>query len=85
MKTRLREILIEKKMTGKELAEKMGVSAQYINMVAGGTHGMSVDRCAKIAEVLGVPLAAMFDGYDSPDTLRCPHCGKKIKVVPDED
>ena len=85
MRTRLREILNEKQMTGKELATKMGVSPQYINMLASGTHSMSIDRCAEIADILGVPLAAMFDGYDAPDTLRCPHCGKKIKIVRGED
>ena len=85
MKTRLREILIEKKMTGTELAERLGVTPSYINMVASGAAGMSVDKCEEIANALGVPLAAMFDGYVTPDTLLCPHCGKRIKIVPDED
>lgn len=85
MNTRLREILIEKKITGTELARQLNVSPSYINMVAKGAANMSIEKCRIIADALGVPLAALFDGYSDPNVTVCPHCGKRIKLVRDED
>lgn len=82
---RLREILKEKKISGAELARRLGVSSSYVNMVAKGSANMSIEKCRVIADALGVPLAAMFDGYSDPNVTVCPHCGKRIKLVIDED
>lgn len=79
-KMRIREILNERGMSGSELARKMNVTPQYVNMVAKGSAQMSIGKCQEIADILGVPIAALFDGYEDPHTLRCPHCGKLIKL-----
>ena len=85
MKTRLRKILIEKHISGTALAKQLNVSPSYVNMVANGAANMSIEKCKVIADALGVPLAALFDGYVEPNVTLCPHCGKRIKLVIEED
>ncbi len=55
----LREIRRQKPingMTQKMLAEKLGVSAQYINKVVKGKENLTLETIGKIEEVLGVTL-----------------------------
>ncbi|RCW31370.1 helix-turn-helix domain-containing protein [Marinilabilia salmonicolor] len=55
----LREIRRQKPingMTQKMLAEKLNVSAQYINKVVKGKENLTLETIAKIEEVLGITL-----------------------------
>lgn len=80
---RLREILKEKKISGSELARRMGVEPAYINMAAAGKVNLSVKKCVELAKILDVPLASLFEGYVDPNVTYCPHCGKPIKLIQD--
>lgn len=40
----------------KELAEKMGVSAQYINKIVKGSENLSLDTITKLESALGIQL-----------------------------
>ena len=80
---RLKEIMIEKHVSGAKLARDLGVSAAYINAAVSGKTNLSVKKCEEIAKVLDVPVAALFEGYTKPGTLYCPHCGKPFRLVGD--
>ncbi len=81
---RIKEILDKKGMSGKELADRMNVTPQYISGIIREKGSASINVLANIAKVLEVPLASLFDDYDaasaSSHTLICPHCGKGIKI-----
>lgn len=51
---KLKEFRKSKKITQKELAEKIGVSQQYISHWEVGRREMSVKNAKKIAEILNV-------------------------------
>lgn len=59
-KLRIKEILSEKGMTSKELAEKMGKSRQYISNIITGGKGMSITTLSEIARVLDVEFRELF-------------------------
>lgn len=80
MDTRLKEVLMERRISASELGRKIGTSAQYVSNVANGRVNVSTPKMKQIADALGVPLASLYDGWDEPHII-CPHCGKKIKVV----
>ena len=82
--TRLKKLMKIKKINGVTLAKELGVSTAYVNMVASGKVNVSIKQCEKIAKILDVPLAALFDGYCEPGTLICPHCGKPF-ILRDAD
>lgn len=77
---RLKEVMKEKHISGSQLAKMTGVSSSYINAVTSGRANLSVKKCTEIAEALGVPVAALFEGYVKPGYVYCPHCGKPISL-----
>lgn len=81
---RIKDILNEKGMTAKELAERMGVTPQYISGIIRETGSASVSVLSNIAKILEVPVAALFDDFNqcSQNSLfiECPYCHKKINV-----
>ena len=76
---RIKDILKEKGLTQKELAERMGKAPQYINNVVNGGRDASINTLEKIAESLNVPIAELFEKRPEP-TFTCPHCGKEIHI-----
>lgn len=82
---RIGQILNEKGLSAKALAERMNVTPQYISGIITERGSASVRVLQKIAKELDVPLAALFDDYDKNYTVLstngvCPHCGKKITI-----
>ena len=78
---RIKEILKERNMTGKSLAESMGKAPQYISNVINGGKGVSINSLEEIAKHLNVPISSLFADYKSSSgSLVCPHCGKEIRV-----
>lgn len=57
---RLKDILIEKKLLGKELAEKIGVSEMTISNIVQGNNFPKPENLIKIAEVLDVDIRDLF-------------------------
>lgn len=53
---RVLDTLREKKMTQKELAEKMNVSPQFINKIVKGQENLSLETIGKLSRALGVAL-----------------------------
>ena len=80
---RLKEVMMEKHISGTKLAKMTGVSSSYINAVTSGRANLSVKKCEEIAAALGVPVASLFEGYVKPGYVYCPHCGKPIALKGD--
>lgn len=53
---RVLDALKSKGMTQKELAEKMGVSPQFINKVVKGQENLSLETIGKLSKALGIRL-----------------------------
>ena len=58
---RLKEIMKEKGISGKDLAEKVDVTPASISNIIQGIHFPKPDLLLKIAEVLGVDLKDLFN------------------------
>jgi transcriptional regulator with XRE-family HTH domain len=58
---RLKELLKEKGLTGKELAEKVEVSENTISFISTGKTQPRFDLLIKIAEVLDVDIKDLFN------------------------
>lgn len=54
MNIRLKEVLREKRISGKELAAMLGTTPQYISNIANGRQEMSLKSIDRIAECIGV-------------------------------
>jgi transcriptional regulator with XRE-family HTH domain len=55
------EALREKKMSQKDLAEKMNVSAQQINKIVRGQQNLTLDTIGKLEEALSITLIEIVD------------------------
>ncbi len=77
---RIKDILKEKGLTAKSLAESMGKTPQYLNSIINGGKGASLNSLQEIAETLNVPVASLFADYTQTQkpTIICPKCGARI-------
>jgi putative transcriptional regulator len=60
MKNRLRELRGERGLSQAELAGRVGVSRQAINLVENGKHDPSLSLAFAIARVFGLPVETIF-------------------------
>lgn len=67
IKLRIREILAQKGMTNKALADKMGVLPQHISNILSG-RSLSVNALVKVADALGVQFGDLFVSSFTPNT-----------------
>jgi transcriptional regulator with XRE-family HTH domain len=51
------------------LASKIGVTFQQVQKYEKGTNRVGAGRLPQIAEILGVPVAALFKGHAGPDPV----------------
>lgn len=80
---RIKDILAEKGLTAKSLAERMGKSPQYISNIINGGKGASVNTLQEIAEALQVPVSSLFADFapaTTSQTFVCPKCGTKLII-----
>lgn len=84
---RVREILKEKGLTTKDLAEQLGITLSGLNQHLAKNPSLKVVE--SIASALDVPLWELFaskedivgnDANENKTTLTCPHCGKPIVI-----
>ena len=90
MKTRLKELMQEKGMMSKTLAEKIGISEVSVSALVNGKSN-NLDTLAKAAQCLGVPLWQLFvdpseviaqaTQCEERQETRCPHCGKLLHIT----
>lgn len=75
---RIKEILKEKGLTQKELADRMGVADMSLSRSLNGNPNLSTLK--KIAEVLNVNVSDLFkDGNHA--RFKCPCCGAELQLI----
>lgn len=80
MELRIKEILKERGIMQKELAERLGVSDVALRQSLKGNP--TISTLQKIAEALGVEFLELFaSSSSSAGGMVCPHCGKPINVT----
>lgn len=75
---RIKEILKEKNITSKYLAEKLGMTEVGLSKAIGENGNPSLKRLREIANVLNVPLSRLF--IENSTSINCPNCGKPINI-----
>lgn len=78
MKERVKNLLRQKGMTAKGLAEKMGISEAALSLSLSGNPTLS--RLQEIADALGVEIGELFTPIYKEE-MRCPKCGTRFVVV----
>lgn len=83
---RIKEVLKEKRVTQKELAERMGISLSAVKQMVGAS-SLTTDTLRKMAEALEVEIWEFFttsqhiaSSTPNSTTEPCPHCGKPITI-----
>ena len=76
---RLKELLEQTHTSGAELARKVHVTPVFISRIVNGKATPTIKKCQEIADALGVPIAALFEGYG--EVTVCPHCGGIIHIT----
>lgn len=85
---RIKEILIEKGLRSKDLADRLGKSKQYISNVINETGNVSITMLSDIAKALNVEIWELFaskkeiigDDGDDNNTITCPVCQSKFEL-----
>lgn len=68
-KLRIKDILLEKNMTSKELAERMGKAPQYVSNIINGGKGASISTLIEVAKTLNVEFRELFASTNTmPDS-----------------
>jgi len=75
---RIKEVIKEKGLTVKEVADKLGMSSPSLSDAINGNP--TVDKLERIAAALNVPVTDLFE-QPATDVINCPYCGNKIKVT----
>ena len=75
---RIKEVCQEKRMTQKDLAEKLGITDISLNKTLRGEYPQ-LQTLEKIASALNVPISELFE-RPQENGITCPNCGKKFKM-----
>ena len=76
MSLRIKEILKEKGLTQKDLAQKLDVTEMAVSKVINGSPNVST--LERVADALGVEVSELF--APSRNVIRCPHCGAVLEL-----
>lgn len=88
---RIKDVLKEKGLTQKELADLMGISPQGVKQMV-EAQSVTTATLSKVATALGVPMWQLIASPDEvradldaeaadPDTFVCPRCGAALRVA----
>ncbi len=77
MRLRIKELLKEKGVMHKELAERLGVTDIALRASLKGNP--TIGTLEKVANVLGVEVSELFSA-PKEGAITCPHCGKSITI-----
>ncbi len=83
------EKLDEWEWTQKDLAEKMGVSPQYINKLVKGRENLTLETLVKLQDILEIPILASYfkDKQSAPKSYQFAFGEEKMdyKITPNTD
>ena len=74
---RIKEIIKEKGLTVKEVAEKMGIQPPSLSRAI--NENTTVEMLNRIAIALEVPISELFE-QPATDIINCPNCGAKLTL-----
>lgn len=83
---RLKELIKERNLTYREIAQGLNVSPQYVSNVVNGHENVTLSVLSRFAHLLGVQVVELFDGYTKPQKLPewgqsfCPYCGNVLLI-----
>ena len=77
---RVKEILKEKGVTGKELAAAIGMTPTGLSIAIGENGNPSLSTLRKIADFLNVPVSKLLDDEEHSKKISCPYCGKRLSI-----
>ena len=77
---RIKEVIKEKGLTVKEVAERMGITSPALSRAI--NNNTTVEMLYRIADAIGVHPTELFEQPEI-DTVSCPYCGGKIRVGKD--
>lgn len=60
----LKSVLVERRITQRELADAVGLNCTYLGRVINGLHPVGEELAERISEVLGVPAWRLFHGHE---------------------
>ena len=75
---RIREVIEQKGMTTKDVADILGISVSALNQNISGNPSVKV--LEKIAGALNVPIWQLCASKEDVGGEVCPHCGMPIKI-----
>lgn len=64
MNIRLKEVMKEKGVSGRELASMLNTTPQYVSNIVSGRQNLSLDAIEKVANILGVQPWELFVSKD---------------------
>ena len=74
---RIKEVIKEKGMTVKEVANKLGMSSPALSDAINGNP--TVEKLERIASAMDVPITELFN-QPANSVVNCPHCGKELNI-----
>lgn len=87
MTIRLKDVMKEKGVTGRELAARLNTTPQYISNITSGRQNLSLNGIEDVAKALDVEpwellVSREYVVNQATDviTAQCPHCGKPITI-----
>ncbi len=80
---RVKEILKEKGLTQKDLADKMGVAEISLSRSINGNPNLATLQ--KIADALDVKIEELFAPKGETTHFLCPSCGAKLQLMEVEE
>jgi transcriptional regulator with XRE-family HTH domain len=76
---RVKEIAKKRGLTIANVASHMGIKAPALSRIINGSN-TTTETLQKIADALDVSISELFE-QPAVDTITCPNCGAKLKVV----
>ena len=77
---RVKEVLKEKGVTSKELAERLGMTETGLSIAIGDKGNPPLKRLHEIADALGVSITELFD-KPAAGNFTCPNCGASLRLT----
>jgi transcriptional regulator with XRE-family HTH domain len=77
MENRIKEVIKEHGYTQKEFAELLGMTREGLASIIKNPSSPTLE---KLSKALDVPVWQFFASPDEVKKIKCPHCGKEIKI-----
>lgn len=89
MALNIKKAIKDRGLEVRQVADIMGITptalSQHINGKMYQGHRVpanpSLDVLTRIADAIGCDVVDLFDSPSTPAVLRCPHCGKPVKIT----